>query len=251
MSASESVSVSAGDSVNVGVVSDVEISSGGKLVGRVVEGVEVVSGSASLESGSSIDVVSGEDVSVSAGGDMTGYTAGTASLSASSASAEVVGDAAGLIGGAGSLTVGGDVVVGSGGSGSATYAVDVPLASGGNWTEVPHALSCASPCRSCSNGTNEIPAQRHDAAGGGAASCELHPYAAQLVVELSIEFGSSAPHARTACQWCPATEHAHGHCGSWAPEVCTQATGPLAFLDISQNLIQNKGPPGTPHFSKF
>ena len=55
------------------MVSDVEISSGGKLVGRVAESVEVVSGSsASLASGSSIDVVSGEDVSVSAGGDLSG-----------------------------------------------------------------------------------------------------------------------------------------------------------------------------------
>ena len=63
------------------------------------------------------------------------------------------------------------------GSGSATYAVDVPLASGGNWTEVPHALSCASPCRSCSNGTNVIPAQRHDAAGGGAAPASCTPAA--------------------------------------------------------------------------
>ena len=47
----------------------------------------------------------------------------------------------------------------------------------GNWTEVPHALSCASPCRSCSNGTNVIPAQRHDAAGGGAAPASCTPAA--------------------------------------------------------------------------
>ena len=66
--------------------SDIAVSSGGKLVGRVSESVELVSGSAQLEAASAIGVMSGADVSVSAMGDVTGEASGALELGASSGS---------------------------------------------------------------------------------------------------------------------------------------------------------------------
>ena len=93
MTALESIRIGA-SSVSVDSGSDVSVGAGGKLVGVMGDGVEIVSDGATLSSAGRVDATSLEDVRVSSlGGDLSAHVGGGLSLGSASGVVEVGGDA--------------------------------------------------------------------------------------------------------------------------------------------------------------
>eukprot|EP01043_Picozoa_sp_COSAG02_P064834 COSAG02_NODE_9598_length_2166_cov_4.020319_1_plen_721_part_11 len=130
MTALESIRIGA-SSVSVDSGSDVSVGAGGKLVGVIGAGVELVSDGASLSSAGRVEATAIDDVRVSAlGGDLSAHTGGAVSVGSASGVVEV-GDAASLaVGGSSRTSLGGDGTLSVGGRGNVVFGDGLSVVGG-------------------------------------------------------------------------------------------------------------------------
>ena len=102
-------------------VGDIEFASGGALVGRLMDTVDMVAGGLSFQSLGGMSVVGG-DADLAAAGDVTAVASGSAQFAAESLGARVAGDIDAAAGGNLLFTAGGDATMEVGGGGAATFA---------------------------------------------------------------------------------------------------------------------------------
>ena len=108
---------------------DVELVSGGDVVGRVGETVDIVAGEVQVSAAGGVGVTGG-DMALSSFGDVAGYATGSVSVGAESLAGSVSSGVTADVGGDVSAVVGGGIAVESGGAGSATFGDGVSVSAG-------------------------------------------------------------------------------------------------------------------------
>eukprot|EP01052_Picozoa_sp_SAG31_P051782 SAG31_NODE_12462_length_940_cov_0.923900_1_plen_214_part_10 len=107
--------------------SDIQLTAGGGLKGRVIEEIDMVAGGLVMQSLGGMTAMSG-DANLAAGGSVYAVSSGSAELAAASFAGRVSTDVDAAAGGAVKLAAGSDVTLESGGGGSATFAGAMELA---------------------------------------------------------------------------------------------------------------------------